>query len=64
MSREAYSLSGFITSLGEIVYDGEFESNDKNADVQLLEECFDYDMLINQGGMMTFWGGWVERYYT
>lgn len=58
--KEAYSLSGFITSLGDIVAT-DFNSNDKEADLELISDCMDLEMLTQSGGMATFWGGGLKE---
>ncbi|MDD3414629.1 MAG: hypothetical protein PHY47_11590 [Lachnospiraceae bacterium] len=58
--KEAYSLSGFITSLGDIVAT-DFNSNNKEADLELISDCMDLEMLTQSGGMATFWGGGLKE---
>lgn len=59
MESEAYELSAIVTGLGELVKT-DFKTNDKEADMELLERCFDMEMMRETGGLNVFWNGGIK----
>lgn len=57
--KEAYPLSGIITSLGDIV-NSNFRSNTKEKDLENINKAIDLEILRESGGMGAFWNGGLK----